>query len=182
MCDIKQDNSDVLSTVSLTSLSDDGIKTPNSSDFERPSLTEYVPSVPGPGKTYKIHLKNTDKVINMTEGEVMLQSPAEAQSGGGWNWVCVEKGNWLGFRNHASGTFLGHDGKSGLHAKVTRHKAHENFCVRHHRDGGYLLLVKYSWGAEMRQVGSAPDEKTLITREKDGAQWMFEEMYVKTLS
>lgn len=181
MCDINQDNSDVRSTISLMSLSDDGIKTLNSSDFAKPSLTEYVPSVPGPGKTYKIHLKNTDKVITMTGGEVMLQSPAEARPGGGWSWVCVEKGNWLGFRNHVSGTFLGHDGKSGLHAKVTHHKSHEFFCVRHQRDGGYLLLIKYPWGEEMRQVGSATDEKTLIRKEKDGAEWMFEEMYVRTL-
>lgn len=175
MCDIKQDNSDVCSTVSLMSLSDDGIKTPNSSDFARPPLTEYVPAVPGPGKTYRIHLKNTDKVITMTEGEVVLQSPAEAQPGGGWYWVCVEKGNWLGFRNHVSGTFLGHDGKSGLHAKVTHHKSHEFFCVRHHRDGGYLLLVKYPRGDEMRQIGCAPDGKTLVEK-KDGVQWVFEEV------
>lgn len=177
MCDINQDNIDARSTVS-----DDGVMTPSSSDFAKPSLTEYVPSVPGPGKTYKIHLKNTNKVIAMTDGEVTLKSPAEGQPGGGWTWMCVEKGNWLGFRNQVSGTFLGHDGKSGFHAKFTHHKAHEIFCVRHHRDGGYLLLVKYSWGGEMRQVGSAPDGKTLIRKEKDGAQWMFEEMYVKTLS
>lgn len=176
MCDINQDNSDGRSTVSLTSLSDDGIMTPTSSDFAKPSLTEYVPSVPGPGKTYKIHLKNTEKVITLTEGRVVLQSPAEAQRGEGYYWACVEMhvGNWLGFRNHVSGTFLGHDGRSGLHAKVTYHQAHESFCVRHHREGGYLLLVRYPRD-EMRQIGCAPDGKTLVEKEH-GDQWVFEEV------
>lgn len=175
MCDINPDNSDLRSAVSLMSLSDDGIMTPTSSDFAKPSLTEYVPSVPGPGKTYKIHLKNTGKVITLTEGRVVLQSPAEAQRGRGYYWACVETGNWLGFRNHVSGTFLGHDARSGLCAHATHHKFYESFCVRHHRDGGYLLLVRYQQDGEMRQVGCTPDGKTLLEK-KGGVQWVFEEV------
>lgn len=155
----------------------DGISTPSSSDIAKPPVGEYVPSVPCPGKIYKIHLKGTDKLITITEGEVVVRSPAEAQPGGGWYWVCVEKGNWLGFRNHVSGCYLGHDGKLGLWAKATQHKAHEYFCVRHHPDGGYVLLVKYPWGEELRQIGCTLwERKTLVQKEKDGAQWIFEEV------
>lgn len=175
MCDINQDKSEGRSTVSLMSLSDDGIMTPTSSDFAKPSLTDYVPSVPGPGKTYKIHLKNSKKVITLTEGRVILQSPGEAQRGGGYYWVCVEKGNWLGFRNPVSGTFLGYDGELGVEAEMAHQKSYESFCVRHHRDGGYLLLVRYPPDDEMRQIGCAPDGKMLV-KKKDGVQWMFEEV------
>lgn len=176
MCDIKQEDSDVRSIDTALSFSDAGTKTPSSSDSQKLLDTEYVPSVPCPGKTYKIHLKDTNKVITITEGEVVLQSPAEAQPGGGWYWVCVEKGNWLGFRNHVSGNFLGHNGWLGLHAKVKHHDAPGSFCVRHHPLGGYLLLTKYPWGEEMRQIGCASDGKTLIQGKIDGSQWMFEEV------
>lgn len=172
----KTDDSDVRSIDSAMSFSDDGIKTPMSSNFGKPPKAEYVPSVPRPGKTYKIHLWNSEKVITITEGEVVLQSPDEAQPGGGWYWVCVEKDNWLGFRNHVSGHFLGHNGKSGLHAKVTHHKAHEFFCVRHHPHGGYVLLVNYPWGEELRKIGYASDGTTLVEKDKDCAQWIFEEV------
>lgn len=176
MSDTKRQDSDVRSIDTAMSFSDDGIKTPSSSVFEKPPKVGYTPTMPWSGKIYKIHLRNTDKLITLTEGEVMLQSPAEAQPGGGWFWVCEEKGNYLGFRNHVSGNFLGHNGKSGLHARVTHHKAHEFFSVKHHPDGGLLLLVKYPWGEEMRQIGYASDGKTLVEKEKDGAQWIFEEV------
>lgn len=176
MCDIKQDESDIRSIGSAMSFSDDAIMTPISSNFDKSPKTNHAPSVPCPGRTYKIHLRNSDKLITITEGEVVLQSPAEAQPGGGWYWVCVEKGNWLGFRNHVSGNFLGHNGKSGLHAKATQQKAHEYFCVRHHPHGGYTLLVKHPKGEELRQIGYASDGKTLVEKEKDCTQWMFEEV------
>lgn len=176
MCDLAQKLSDVCSVDTTMSFSDDGIKTPSSSDFEKPPKIGYVPAVPCPEKTYKIHLCDTRQVITITEGEVTLQSPTDARPGGGWYWVCVEKGNWLGFRNHVSGNYLGHNGKSGLHAQATHHKAWEFFCVRHHPRGGYLLLVKHPRTEELRQIGYAADRKTLVDKEKDGARWMFEEV------
>lgn len=179
MCDniYQFDSDDFFSIPTTMSVLSDGIRTPGSSEIPRPPVVEYVPSVPCPGKTYKIHLKGTDKLITVTEGEVVVQSPAEAQPGGGWYWVCVEKGNWLGFRNHVSGRYLGHDGKLGIHAKATQHKSHEYLCVRHHPDGGYVLLAKDSWGEELRQVGCTLwEKKTLVQKEKGGAQWMFEEV------
>lgn len=176
MCKTKQDDSDVRSIDTNMSFSDDGIKTPSSSEFEKSPKIGYTPTMPWPGKIYKIHLRNTDKVIMITDGEVVLQSPAEAQPGGGWYWVCEEKGNWLGFRNRVSGNFLGCNEWSGLHAQFTHHSAHGSFCVRHHPDGGYILLVKYARDGELRQIGYALDGKTLVGNEKDGAQWMFEEV------
>lgn len=172
----KQLDSDVCSVDTTMSSSDDGIATPSSSEFEKRQDISFIPSVPCPGKTYKIHLKDTDKVITITDGNVMLQSPTEALPGGGWYWVCVEKGNWLGFRNHVSGNFLGHDGLWSLHAKVKRHDMSRFFCIRHHPLGGYLILAKYPWGDEIRQIRSASDGKTLVQVKKDGAQWVFEEV------
>lgn len=165
MCATKQDDSDVHSINSVMSFSEDGIRTLISSDFGMPSNTYYVPSVPCPGKTYKIHLRHSEKVITITEGEVVLQPPAEAQPGGGWYWVCVEKGNWLGFRNHVSGHFLGRNGKSGLHAKDPHHKTHGFFCVRPHPHGGCVLLVKCP--KELRKIGYASDGMTVVEKEND---------------
>lgn len=176
MSDISQDNSGIRAILKKFAESDDGLGNPSDSDCAEPSITGYVSSVPCPGNTYGIHLKGTNKVISITEGEVVLQSLAEAQCGGGWLWTCEEKGNWLGFRNRVSGRFLGHNGESGLHAEAKQQNALERFCIRHHPRGGYLLLVKYPRGEELRQIGYASDEKTLVEKEKDGAQWMFEEV------
>lgn len=170
-----QDNDDTQSIDTLMSPCD-VVNTPNSSECEKPTEEEYIPAVPCSGKKYKIHLRDTDKLITVKEGEVVLQSPAESHPGGGSYWVCVEKDNWLGFRNHVSGNFLGHNGKHGFHAKAAHHKKHEFFCVRRNPLGGYTLLVYYSWGQELLQVGYSPDEKTLVGKETDGAQWMFEEV------
>lgn len=158
------------------SFSDSEIQTPSWSDFENPSETDYIPTLPCPGKVFMIHLRDTDKVITINEGEVVLQSQGETEPGGGWYWACVEKGNWFGFRNTVSGSYLGHNGKSGLHASAIHHKAHQFLCVGHHSHGGYLLLVKSPGGEEMRHVGCSADMKTLVEKEKDGAQWMFEEV------
>ncbi|KAI3398883.1 hypothetical protein diail_8392 [Diaporthe ilicicola] len=176
MSELNQDDCDIRSIDTPMSSSYDGIETPNYIQYEKPLSTGYTPAVPCPGNTYKIHLRDTDKVITVTEGEVLLQSPSESQPGGGWYWICAEKGNWLGFRNHVSGNYLGHNGKTGVQATVKHHKSYEFFCVRHHPHGGYILLVKHPWAEEMWQIGCASDEKTLIGENKGGAQWEFEEV------
>lgn len=184
MSDPNQDASDVRSIGTATSCWYDGIKTPLSSDFENLTQVDYVPSVPCPGKTYKIYLKDTDKAITLTEGKLLLQSPATPSLGCSWHWACVEHGNWLGFRNQVSGNFLGHNGRqgmySGIHAKEAYQSACESFCVRHHPHGGYVLLVKHPRSEHLLQICS--DGKRLVPKEKDGDQWIFEEVYMSVRS
>jgi hypothetical protein len=159
MCDRKQDNSDLRSVNTATSFSDDGMMTPTSSCFERCLNTGYIPSVPCPGKIYKIHLRDTEKVIMVTEGRVVVQSTDQAKLGGGWHWVCVEKDNWLGFRNHVTGAYLGCIGFSGVHAQARQQTLTEFFCVRHHPRGGYLLLINSGEGGGMDQIACASNWK-----------------------
>ncbi|KAH8771081.1 hypothetical protein F5883DRAFT_666604 [Diaporthe sp. PMI_573] len=176
MCDRKQDNSDLRSVNTATSFSDDGMMTPTSSCFERYLDTAYIPSVPCPGKIYKIHLRDTEKVIMVTEGRVVVQSMDQAKLGGGWHWVCGEKGNWLGFRNHVTGTYLGCTLFPGVHAYARQQTLTESFCVRHHPRGGYLLLVNSKEGGGMDQIACASDGKNLERVAGGGALWMFEEV------
>lgn len=149
--------------------------TPTSSYFEECS---YVPTVPGPGKLYRIHLKDTDKVITVMYGKVVVQSTADAELGGGWIWACMETGNWLGFRNYVSGTYLGRcqTALGVIHAGNSYHSVDDCFCVRQHPDGGYVLLLNRSKADEMQQVGLAMDGETLVAKYKGGALWLFEEV------
>ena len=167
-----------------TSSSGDGIMTPTSSYFEQPLITSW--SVPRPGRTYRIHLKGTDKVIMVVDGRVVVQPIAEAKLGGGWNWACVENGNWLGFRNHVSGKYLGRieigrmsgNTSSCIRAESSHQRSDEYFCVRQHPDGGYLLFVNASASGtrELHQVRLDSDEKGLVGKHKGGALWLFEEV------
>lgn len=163
-----------------TSPSGDGIMTPMSSYFEQPPINPW--SVPRPGKTYRIHLKGTDEMIMVAAGKVVVQPMADAKLGGGWNWACVEAKNWLGFRNHVSGRFLGGAAvvfkgfSRGICAESSYHLPDESFCVRLHPDGGYLLLVNVSQKGGMEQVGLGSDGKSLVGKKKGGALWLFEEV------
>lgn len=47
-----------------------------------------------------------------------------------WHWHCVETVGWLGFRNAASGTFLGHDIWQNIIARVHKHQGWEWMTVR----------------------------------------------------
>lgn len=138
-------------------------------------------SVPQPGKTYKIHNRDYEKHITLVEGEIRLLRTQSSQPDGGCYWSCVEKNGWLGFRNSVSGTYLGGDACGGFHAKVTHHKAHEYFCVRHSAQGGYNILVKHFKGDELWKMGCSDDGCTLVelkwNEESDlGLEWEFKEV------
>lgn len=123
---------------------------------------------------------NSDKVIMIVKGKVVLQPIAEAKLGGGWHWHCIETRNWLRFRNHVSGNYLGCSRSSGPHALASSHMTAEDyFCVRSHPDGGYLLLVNCPREQNLPallQIGYAPGNSSLTGVEKGGAQWVFEEV------
>jgi hypothetical protein len=144
---------------------DDAIMTPTtSSESETWFDLGYTPAVPESGKVYKIHLKNSDKLIMVTGGDVVAQPPDEVKLGAGWHWACVERRNWLGFRNRVTGTYLGCSAwTGGIEAGMPLQTGSECFCVRHDPRGGYLLLVNsgHRKKSEMQQVICAEDGKTL---------------------
>lgn len=164
----------------------DPLMTPTSSTKDRPSHTkpekidDYARSIPQPGKTYVIYHRRTNKVITLVEGALELQSVADEKPGGGWYWTCVEKNGWLGFRNHVSGTYLGHDARGGFHAKVMHHKTHEYFCVRRDPRGGYTIFVKHGQGDELWRMSCDEDASSLVESKSEGEQWKFQEVLAST--
>lgn len=69
---------------------------------------------------------------------------------------------------------LGRDGRGGVHARVTHHRAHEWFQTRLHPEGGHLLLVKR--GDELWRVVVLEDGKVLAESPKGGMRWEFVEV------
>ncbi|PQE26473.1 hypothetical protein CJF30_00001204 [Rutstroemia sp. NJR-2017a BBW] len=134
-----------------------------------PSLHTHVPV---PGSTFLIRSLHTHQVLTLSEGHLHLEpSPPAA---GGWHWACIERDGWLGFRNCVSGTFMGHDGKGGFHAKVTHHKCNEWFVTRAVPGGGHLIMILH--GDKWRRMGVAEGGREVLEVEKgvmEGTVWEF---------
>lgn len=115
-----------------------------------------ISSIPRPGSSFLIQSAMTGKVITFQQGRVVL-----GQLGGHnmTRWQCVENQGWLGFRDPASGMFLGYDENEELCCTVKKQSLWENFCVRQRPEGGYLLLMTHypNWlmvlWQELRPIG-----------------------------
>jgi hypothetical protein len=120
------------STPPETVLADDPLH-----DFDTKPTTS---SVPWPGSTFIIRHALTGQVLTLLSGQLVLSPPG---SRGSIHWKCVEAKGWLGFRNTVSGRFLGHDSRGNLCCSAGEQKGWENFCVRLHPEGGYVLLMTH---------------------------------------
>ncbi|PQE24592.1 hypothetical protein CJF31_00011245 [Rutstroemia sp. NJR-2017a BVV2] len=143
--------------------------TPFEYPFPVPSLHTGVPV---PGSTFLIRALHTHQVLTLSEGHLHLEP--QPPPAGGWHWACIERDGWLGFRNCVSGTFMGHDGKGGFHAKVTHHKCNEWFVTRAVPGGGHLILILH--GDKWRRMGVAEGGREVLEVEKAGTEgtvWEF---------
>lgn len=138
---------------------------------------DYTPTVPQPGKTYRIHLRGTNELITLEDGHLQLLPDDGGKSGGGYNWTCVEKSGWFGFRNRVSGAYMGRalDRTANLGAVEHHHRFWEFFTVRPDPRGGCALLITHS-AEELWRVSIGTDGKTLVRMEHGDAQWEFEEV------
>ncbi|KAI0886710.1 uncharacterized protein GGS22DRAFT_158523 [Annulohypoxylon maeteangense] len=128
-------------------------------------------TVPCPGNTYIIRHPVTGRQITLERGELRLKHHTGEQ--GGYHWVCVEKGGWLGFYDPIHGTYMGRNNKGGYMAKVKHHAGWENFCARRHPDGGYLLLTSH-WFCLMKMDVDKSGTKLVETfGEGKGTAWEF---------
>ncbi|KAL3427623.1 hypothetical protein PVAG01_01132 [Phlyctema vagabunda] len=148
-------------------------------------------AVPCAGATFMIRSlafadnENSVVVMALEAGELRLHKLTTASRAGGWDWQCIEKDNWLGFRNSVSGTYMGHNGKGRIVARAEWHRDHEYFCVRKHPDRGYILLTKrggsklcklgWSGGGGGGAVGEGPggDELVEVEGTAEGTLWEF---------
>ncbi|KAK3953297.1 hypothetical protein QBC32DRAFT_258253 [Pseudoneurospora amorphoporcata] len=104
------------------------------------------------GNLRLVHVPDPDLIsitdqshIDLTDSSVAVPTCAKGQCN--WHWHCVETAGWLGFRNAASGTFLGHDMWQNIVAKAYRHNGWEWMAVRPTPGGpegkGWHLLVTH---------------------------------------
>ena len=93
-----------------------------------------------PDSIYIIRSVVSGHVITLHDGQIALTPPGGR---GSIHWACVENKGWLGFRNIASGKFLGHDANGRLKCSAERHQGWENFYVRGRPEGGYVLLMQH---------------------------------------
>ncbi|KAH7137910.1 hypothetical protein B0J11DRAFT_475007 [Dendryphion nanum] len=133
--------------------------TPSSTSVTTTTPTEVMEaldtphsSVPWPGSTYIIQLHDTDSVITFLDGKIVLAPPG---GHGNYRWRCVETENWLGFRDPASGLYIGYDKVGLLRCRAKAHNEWERICIRQRPEGGYIMLMTF-WEA-LRRVGVRTD-------------------------
>lgn len=127
--------------------------------------------VPWPGNTYLILDKATGRAITLSNNTITIQdlTPSSNPSN---KWHCVESNGYFGFLHPATGRYLGHDGKSHVHALADKMQAWECMTPRKHPEGGYQLLVPF-WWETLRVISVAEDGESLVTRQHGTTLWEF---------
>ncbi|KAL7957899.1 hypothetical protein V8C34DRAFT_324795 [Trichoderma compactum] len=120
---------------------------------------------PIPGKSFMIQTRNKPNLIlALKYGKlVWLDGPIPS---GGHIWRCVEKDGWLGFRNMASGTYLGHNKEGKIVATQKEHQDRERFTERRKENGGYMLSVLQE--TALLGVAISEDGKSLVLQKGEG--------------
>ncbi|KAK3342592.1 hypothetical protein B0H65DRAFT_223913 [Neurospora tetraspora] len=167
---------DSISMVSPSTVSGSGsqsrtinLRTPTSSHASTSNRSNKLPYIirncaPSPGSTYIIVFCD-NAAYTIVEGDLcraippeLLPNPpvfdavqAKAYAGTfNWHWHCEESDGWLGFRNAATGSWVGSIGMLStaldaveIGATATSLGVTEQFCVRKAEDReGYLLLKR----------------------------------------
>ena len=144
-------------------------------DYSAPKAS--TSSVPWPGSTFIIKSAASGEVITLRDGKIALASPTDC---GSIFWECVETKGWLGFRDSATGLFLGHNKNSGLWCVAQRHKGWENFCVMARPEGGYVLLMKHGdhklWPVGIRMEEGIKMLAKIESKICEGTVWEFVEV------
>ncbi|KAH8803556.1 hypothetical protein F5884DRAFT_509390 [Xylogone sp. PMI_703] len=135
----------------------------------------YESAVPWPGRTFKIVDEDKHRAISLVMGNLQLEK--DFSQHGSWHWLCVGKKGWLGFRNKASGMFMGHTIDMSITANQPHDLSWDHFCAVRHPDGGYVLRVKHGKKDQnLWNVCIDETENCLVARgaeESEGARWRF---------
>lgn len=122
--------------------------------------------------------QKTHRYLILEDGKLRLVESDEIR--GGWLWHCLKNRGWYGFRNTASGTYLGHNGgndwcstKTKLLANASHHKTDEHFMPDRQIDGGYTLLARKD--DQLLPVIISESDKLLLgsAEETNGTAWEF---------
>lgn len=136
-----------------------------------PSKKTRPPLLPWPGSTYIIRLISSGKVLSLLNGQVMLT----ARDGmGSYRWICEKRHGWLGFRNFASGRYLGCNDRDMLCCIAESHRDREQFCVTMRQNGGCALLIKQNnWLHEVDITVKNGVEKLALVNAAEQIAWEF---------
>lgn len=127
-------------------------------------------AVPWAGQTFVLVDKASGRVLSHTNGELHLEDNTSRK--GCWHWLCVERDGWLGFRNTASGRYLGMNVWGVLQAEVRHHQGWEYFSARQLPNGGYLLQSTQTiW--KLLTVGFNKDGILVANTGVEGIVWEF---------
>ena len=135
-------------------------------------------SVPCKGKTFIIRETKTGHVLTLFDGRICLL-PAETP-GSAIHWSCHENCGWLGFKNLASGQYLGYHEKGDLRT-MPHFENWEYFCLRMVPEGGYVLLMQADngnklWPVELREDQGVQRLAKVDASVDKGLTWEFIEV------
>lgn len=153
------------------------VLTPSTTTIAERDVIKLESSVPQAGKVFILHDHKTGRVLTLLDGHVSLQPPGTP--GSAYRWMCEEREGWLGFKNIASGTYLGHNFWGDVCAAAHQHMGWENFCVRIQPNGGYVLLMTHwaqLWPLKQKDEGGMQKLLKAEAPVKDGNVWVFVEV------
>ncbi|KAH6611027.1 hypothetical protein Trco_001047 [Trichoderma cornu-damae] len=156
-------------TPTFSNMSDPPVSVREKDDSSSVITIQSVEHHPKADRSFVIReRREPHRVVALENGELKIVN--DPSVGGGWLWQCVKKSGWYGFRNTASGTYLGHNGQQKIVAVAPHHKAHEFFMAERHEEGGYVLLMRHN--DELLQVAISRDGRSLM-EQKVGTSWDF---------
>ncbi|KAI2627159.1 hypothetical protein GGS21DRAFT_528821 [Xylaria nigripes] len=149
---------------------------PGTFEAQKPfSVTGGMGSAPEPGGLYMIRDLDSDKVLAVRDGRLMLTQ--DTGMDGGWQWYCVENHeSWLGFREKASGRYLGRDGNGGFCANAYRFDAWEKMCLRPVKSGGYHIMATHWWTLLRMGTRGRSDSFAEVHSAGEAIRWEFVEL------
>ncbi|KAK3347943.1 hypothetical protein B0H65DRAFT_160039 [Neurospora tetraspora] len=164
----------------------------------RPPPSRYTRhAAPVPNQTFILIESSTGRALTLIDGSLRLVpvpdpdlisitkksrlelsgrvDPCVTKGQCNWHWHCVETSGWLGFRNAASGTFLGHDMRQNIIASAYKHNGWEWMTVRPTPEGkgGYLMVTHWE---KLYKIEFLKDRGGLVardTKEVEGTVWEF---------
>lgn len=149
----------------------------NNPQHPLPELTATLPltaardATPWPNKTFIItplnttdntnspSIANPTRALALADGVLRLvtftpSSNGTPHQGSSLYWRCVEnRSGWLGFRNTASGTYLGHDCFGNVRATAPHHLGWEFVVPRRQPGGGYVMALVALTGEDRNRDG-----------------------------
>jgi len=130
---------------------------------------------PTPGATFIIVDKSYGRVLACHPGgHLLLDDITEYDPNRAipkrWKWLCTEADNFIGFRNLAEDTFLGHNLWWTFFAHAPIQKGWEHFVLIRRRDGYCIQSPCWWW---FRPLSARFDGSGIEARHPDGSLWGF---------